>query len=62
MRFRQGIALDRKAMYRVRRLKGWLVHQRTVPPHPPVRGLKSRAQLSDERWALGPSIIAKASI
>jgi putative transposase len=39
-------------VYRVLRLKGWLVHQRTVTPRPRVQGLKSRARRSDERSAM----------
>jgi putative transposase len=43
LRFAHGIRLNRKAVYRVLRLKGWLVHQRTVTPRPRVQGLRSRA-------------------
>jgi len=52
LRFTQGIRVNRKAVYRVLRLKGWLVHQRSVTPRPRAQGLKSRAQRSDERWAM----------
>ena len=52
LRFRQGIAVNRKAVYRVLKLKGWLVHQRSVTPRPRVQGLKSRAERSDERWSM----------
>ena len=52
LRFRQGIRVNRKALYRVLRLKGWLVHQRTATPRPRVQGLRSRAQRSDQRWAM----------
>lgn len=52
LRFGAGLKLNRKAVYRVLRLKGWFVHQRTVTPRPRVQGLKSRAQRSDERWAM----------
>jgi putative transposase len=48
----QGRPVNRKAVYRVLKLKGWLVHQRTVTPRPRVQGLKSRAQRSDERWSM----------
>src|SRR5262249_41987658 len=30
LRFAQGIRVNRKAVYRVLKLKGWLVHQRTA--------------------------------
>ena len=52
LRYVEGIPVNRKAVYRVLKLKGWLVHQRTVTPRPRVQGLKSRAQRSDERWAM----------
>jgi putative transposase len=52
LRFGQGIRLNRKAVYRVLELKGWFVNQRVVRARPRVQGLKSRAQRSDERWAM----------
>jgi putative transposase len=52
LRFGAGLKINRKAVYRVLRLKGWFVHQRTVTPRPRVQGLRSRAQRSDERWAM----------
>jgi hypothetical protein len=42
LRYAEGIPVNRKAVYRVLKLKGWLVHQRTVTPRPRVQGLKSR--------------------
>jgi putative transposase len=52
LRFGAGLKINRKAVYRVLRLKGWFVHQRTVTPRPRVQGLKSRAQRSNQRWAM----------
>jgi len=52
LRFGEGIRVNRKAIYRVLRLKGWFVHQRSVTPRPRVQGLKSRAQRSNQRWAM----------
>src|SRR5271163_1313820 len=52
LRFAAGLKINRKAVYRVLRLKGWFVHQRTVTPRPRVQDLRSRAQRSDERWAM----------
>jgi putative transposase len=52
LRFGEGIRVNRKAIYRVLRLKGWFVHQRSVTPRPRVQGLKSRAQKSNQRWAM----------
>jgi putative transposase len=50
LRFGQGIRINRKAAYRVLKLKGWFVNQRAIRPRPRVHGLKSRAQRSDELW------------
>ena len=58
LRFGEGIHLNRKAVYRVLRLKGWFVNQRVVRPRPRVQGLKSRAQRSDERWAMDVTHVA----
>jgi putative transposase len=52
LRFGQALRVNRKAVYRILKLKGWFVHQRVVTPRPRVHGLKSRAQRSDERWAM----------
>jgi putative transposase len=52
LRFGAGIRVNRKAVYRVLMLKGWFVHQRPVTPRPRVRGRRSSAQRSDERWAI----------
>lgn len=52
LRFGAGIRLNHKAVYRLLKLKGWFVHQRVVTPRPRVQGLKSRAQRSNERWAM----------
>jgi putative transposase len=52
LRFGAGLRVNRKAVYRVLRLKGWFVHQRSVTPRPRVQGLRSRTQRSDERWAM----------
>jgi putative transposase len=38
LRFRAGVPVNRKAVYRLLRLKGWLVHQRAVTPRPRVQG------------------------
>jgi putative transposase len=53
LRFGEGIGVNRKAVYRVLKLKRWFVHQRvTTTPRPRVQGRRSRAQQSDERWAM----------
>lgn len=52
LRHRDGVLVNRKAVYRVLKLKGWFVHQRQVTPRPRVRGRRSRTQRSNERWAM----------
>lgn len=38
LRFGQGLHINRKAVYRVLKLKGWLVNQRVLSPRARVRG------------------------
>ncbi len=38
LRFREGIIVNRKAVYRVLKQQRWGVHQRTTTPRPRVRG------------------------
>ena len=52
LRFGEGIRVNRKAVYRILKLKRWFVHQRVTTPRPRVQGRRSRAQRSDERWAM----------
>ena len=52
LRFQEGIVVNRKAVYRVLKQKGWFVHQRSSTPRPRVRGWMSRASRSNERWAM----------
>jgi putative transposase len=52
LRFHEGLRVNRKAVYRVLVLKGWLVHQRQTTPRPRVQGRRSRATRSNERWAM----------
>ena len=51
LRFRDGIVVNRKAVYRVLKQKRWCVHQRASTPRPRVRGWTSQASRSNERWA-----------
>ncbi len=44
--------MNRKAVYRLLKLNGWLVHQRLVTPRPRARGQRSRTSRSNERWAM----------
>lgn len=52
LRRRDGLTVNRKAVYRILKVKGWLVHQRIWTPRPRVRGMVSRAERSNERWAM----------
>jgi putative transposase len=44
--------LRRRDVYRILRDEGWFVHQRSHTPRPRVRGWRSRAKRSNERWAM----------
>lgn len=52
LRYREGLRVNRKAVYRVLQRKRWMVHQRRVTPRPRVRGRRSITSRSDTRWAL----------
>ena len=52
LRFREGIRVNRKAVYRILKLKKWLVHERRRTPRPRVKGNRSRAEASNQRWAM----------
>ena len=52
LRYREGVRVNRKAVYRVLRLKQWLVHHRVGTPRPRAPRLRSRAPQSNYRWAM----------
>ena len=53
LRFGEGLRVNRKAVYRILKVKGRFVHQRVATPRPRVQGRRrSRAQRSDARWAM----------
>ena len=52
LRHREQVRVNRKAIYRILQVKGWLVHQRSATPRPRARGWRSQAPRSDERWAM----------
>jgi putative transposase len=58
LRFQEGIVVNHKAVYRVLKQKRWFVHQRSSTPRPRVRGWVSRANRSNERWAMDVTHIA----
>jgi putative transposase len=61
LRFGEGLRVNRKAVYRVLKLKGWFVHQRVATPRPRVQGRSSRAQRSDERWAMDLTHVSRGA-
>ena len=52
LRYREGLPVNRKVIYRILKLKGWLVHQRPCTPRPRVRGWRSQTAASNQRWAM----------
>ena len=52
LRYREGLRVNRKVIYRILKLKGWLVHQRLCTPRPRVRGWRSQTAASNQRWAM----------
>lgn len=49
---KEGLRINRKAVYRVLRLKRWFVHQRRATPRPRVQGRRSQSEKSNARWAM----------
>src|SRR5665811_1307107 len=52
LRFRDGLLVNRKTVYRILKLKGWFCHERRHTPRPRVKGLRSHAEKSNQRWAM----------
>ena len=52
LRFRDGLLLNRKTVYRILKVKGWFCHERRHTPRTRVRGLRSHAEKSSQRWAM----------
>ena len=52
LRFAEGTRVNRKAVCRVLRLKGWFVNQRVVTPRPRVRNSRAARSgaTSDGQW------------
>lgn len=51
LRFGDGLQINRKAVYRRMRRRGWMVHQRKMLAKPRVRSSRSVAPASNVRWA-----------
>lgn len=52
LRFHEGWKINKKAVYRVLKIKQWFVHQRQTTPRPRARGWRSQATASNQRWAM----------
>lgn len=52
LRFRDGLLINKKAVYRILRAKKWFCHERRHTPRPRVQGCVSVAARSNERWAI----------
>ena len=61
LRNRDGVRVNRKAVYRVLVRKRWLVNQRLLTPRPRVQARRSRAEGSDPHWALDADRLAASS-
>lgn len=51
LRRRYGLAINRKAVYRILKLKSWFCHQRSATPRPRAKAMQSRTDQSNARWA-----------
>lgn len=47
-----GMLVNKKKVYRIMKLKGWLMHHRLTTARPRVRGKRSQSSKSNERWAM----------
>jgi len=52
LRYREGVMVNRKAVYRALRIQQWLVHQRVRTARPRAQRLRSRSRASNQRWAV----------
>jgi putative transposase len=52
LKYREGLTVNKKAVYRIFRLKRWFVNQRKATPRPRVKSSRSVAGVSNERWAM----------
>ncbi len=52
LRFREGLLVNKKAVYRVLRGNKWFRHERRRTPRPRVHGRISIAARSNQRWAI----------
>ncbi|MFH0777410.1 MAG: IS3 family transposase [Candidatus Eisenbacteria bacterium] len=52
LRYKDGLVVNKKAVYRILRTQGWFCHERRRTPRPRVQGRRSVASRSNERWAV----------
>ncbi|MBE7490244.1 MAG: IS3 family transposase [Planctomycetes bacterium] len=52
LKHHEGLTVNKKAVYRVFRLKRWFVTQRKATPRPRAKASRSVAAGSNERWAM----------
>lgn len=52
LKHREGLTVNKKAVYRIFKLKRWFVNQRQATPRPLVKASRSVADSSNERWAM----------
>jgi putative transposase len=52
LRFGQNLTVNLKKVHRIVKLRRWQVKERLVAPRPRVQQKLSRAERSDERWAM----------
>ena len=52
LRYREGVLINRKKVYRLLKRRRWFCHQRPTWPVPRVKKSRSRTERSDQRWAI----------
>ena len=52
LKHREGLTVNKKAVYRIFKLKRWFMNQRQATPRPRVKASRSVAASSNERWAM----------
>jgi len=52
LRFGLKVKVNLKKVYRLMKLKGWMVYQRRVTPRPRVKSKRSIADRPNQRWAI----------
>jgi putative transposase len=52
LRFKEKLEVNRKAVYRILKVKRWFVNQRSATPRPRAQKRRSQTHLPDQRWAM----------